>query len=130
MFNRIETAIKDGQKTILTEMLGDKLENLKSGDLRKALRRGDKFVDKVIEDAAEYIGIAVANLANIFNPDIIVLGGGIMDALEDEMFGIITEVAHEYMMAGVDKGLEIVTTKLGNDAGITGAAVLVRQQLK
>jgi glucokinase len=130
MFNRILAAAKDGQKTVLTEMLGDKLDNMKSGDLRKALRRGDKFVDQVVEDAAEYIGIAVANLANIFNPDIIVLGGGVMDALEDEMFGIITEVAHDYMMPGVDKGLEIVTSKLGNDAGITGAAVLVRQQLK
>jgi glucokinase len=130
MFNRIETAVKEGQKTILTEMLGEKLENMKSGDLRKALRRGDKLVDKIVEEAAEYIGIGVANLANLFNPEIIVLGGGVMDALEDEMFGIITEVAHDYMMAGVDKGLEIVTTKLGNDAGITGAAVLARKQLK
>ena len=130
MFNRIQAAVKDGQKTVLTEMLGDKLENLKSGDLRKAIRRGDKLVDKVVEDAAQYIGIAVSNLANLFNPDVIVLGGGVMDALEDEMFSIITEVAQDYMMPGVDKGLDIITTKLGDDAGITGAAVLIRQQIK
>jgi hypothetical protein len=53
-----------------------------------------------------------------------------IDALEDEMFSIITEVAHDYAMPGTDKGLEIIPTKLGNDAGITGAAVLARQQLK
>jgi glucokinase len=41
IFNRILAAVKDGQKTHLTDMLGDKLENLKSGDLRKAIRRGD-----------------------------------------------------------------------------------------
>lgn len=130
MFNRIQAAVKDGQKTLLTEMLGEKIDNLKSGDLRKALRRGDKFVEKVIEDAAEYIGIAVGNLVNLFNPEIVVLGGGVIDALEDEMVGIITEVAHDYTIPGSDKELEIIVSKLGNDAGITGAAVLARQQLK
>jgi glucokinase len=130
VFNRIQAAVKDGQKTVLTDMLGEKLENMKSGDLRKALRRGDKLVDQVIEEAAEYIGIAVGNLINLFNPEVIVLGGGMIDALEDEMFSIITEVAHDYAMPGTDKGLEIIPTKLGNDAGITGAAVLARQQLK
>lgn len=130
VFNRIQSAVKDGQKTILTEMLEDKFENLKSGDLRKALRRGDKFVEKVIEDASEYIGIAVGNLVNILNPEIVVLGGGMMDALEDEMLGIISEVAQEYAMPGSTKDLEIVASKLGDDAGITGGAVLVRKQLK
>jgi len=130
IFNRLQAAVKDGEKTILTDMLGEKLEGLRSGDLRKAIKRGDKLADKVVEDAAQYIGIAVSNLANLFNPDVIVLGGGVMAALEEEMFSIITEVAQDYMMPGVDKGLDIVTNKLGDDAGITGGAVLVRQQLK
>ena len=58
-------------------MLGDDLSDLRSGDLRKAIRRGDKFADKVVEGAAEYIGIGVANLVNIFSPEVVVLGGGI-----------------------------------------------------
>jgi len=130
MFNRIQSAVKDGQKTLLTDMLGDKLDSLKSGDLRKAIRRGDKFVEEVVEEAAEYIGIALGNLINLFNPEIIVLGGGVIDALEDEMLKIICKAAHTYAMTGSDKGLEIISSKLGDDAGITGAAVLVRKQLK
>lgn len=130
IFNRILAAVKDGQKTTLTEMLGDKLDNLKSGDLRKAIRRGDKFVERVVEDASEYIGIALGNLINLFNPELIVLGGGVIDALEDEMLSVITEVAHDYAFTGSDKDLDIVPSKLGDDAGITGAAVLVRKQLK
>jgi len=130
IFNRIQADVKDGQKTLLTEMLEDKFENLKSGDLRKAIRRGDKYVERVIEDASEYIGIAVGNLVNILNPEIVILGGGVMDALEDEMLGVISEVAHDYAMPGSTKDLEIVASKLGDDAGITGAAVLVRKHLK
>ncbi|MFN3408013.1 MAG: ROK family protein [Limisphaerales bacterium] len=130
IFNRIQQGVKDGQKTILTDLLDDKLEDLKSGDLRKAIRRGDKFVEKVVEEAAEYIGVAVGNLVNVLNPELVVLGGGVMDALEDEMLGIIAEVAHDYAMPGSNKDLEIVASKLGDDAGITGAAVLARKQLK
>ena len=130
IFRKIQTAIKDGQKTLLTEMLGDDLENLRSGDLRKAIKRGDKFVEGVIEEAAEYTGIAVANLINIFNPEIVVLGGGVIQALEDEMMAIIVETATDYAMPGTTKGIEIIASKLGDDAGIFGAAVLARMKTK
>lgn len=130
IFRRIQTAVKEGQKTLLTDMLGPNLEDLRSGDLRKAIRRGDKFVEKVVEEAAEYIGIAVGNLINIINPEVIVLGGGVLDALEDEMMAIIVETAKDYAMPGTAKGIEIVASKLGDEAGITGGAVLARRQLK
>lgn len=130
MFRRILGAIKDGQKTILAEMLGDDLDDLRSGDLRKAIRRGDKFIEKVVEDAAEYTGITVANIINLLNPEVVVLGGGVMDALEDEMLAIIIETAHDYAMQGTDKGIEIIASKLGDDAGITGGAVLAKRNSK
>lgn len=130
MFRRIQSAVKDGQKTVLTDMLGPDLGDMRSGDLRKAIKRGDKFVEKVVEDAAEYTGIAVANIINLINPEVIVLGGGVMDALEDEMLAIVIETAHDCAMQGTDKGIEIVATKLGDDAGITGGAVLARNQTR
>jgi glucokinase len=130
IFNRIKAGIKDGQKTLLTEMLGDDLSDLRSGDLRKAIRRGDKFVDKIVEEASEYIGIAVANLMNILNPDVIVLGGGVIEALGDEMMGVIVETAREYALSGTNKDVEIVASELGDSAGITGGAVLARQEAK
>ena len=130
IFRNIQSAVKDGQKTILTEMLGDDLKDLRSGDLRKAIRKGDKFTEKVIEDAAEYTGIAVANLINIFNPEVVVLGGGVIDALEDEMMAIIVETAQDYAMSGTTKGIEIIATKVGDDAGILGGAVLARKETK
>ena len=111
-------------------MLGGDLEDMRSGDLRKALRRGDKFVEKVIEEAAEYTGIAVANIINLINPEVVVLGGGVIDALEDEMLAIIVETAHYYSMQGTDKGIAIIASKLGDDAGITGGAVLAKRGTK
>jgi glucokinase len=130
IFQRIKAGIKDGEKTLLTEMLGDALEDLRSGDLRKAMRRGDKFVGKVIEQTAEYIGIGVANLVNILGPEVVVLGGGVIEALADEMTPIISKTAKEHAMPGTMKGVEIIASKLGDNAGITGAAVLARRETK
>ena len=128
IFRKIQSAVKDGQKTELTAMLGDDLKDLRSGDLRKAIKRGDKFVEKVVEQAAEYTGIAVANLINLFNPEIVVLGGGVIDALESEMMAIITETAHDYALNKSASNVEILPSKLGDEAGITGGAVLARKE--
>jgi glucokinase len=130
IFRSLHAAIKDGQKSVLTEMLGPDLTDLRSGDLRKAIRKGDKLVEKIVEEAAEYTGIAVANLINVFNPQIVVLGGGVIDALGDEMMAIIVETAEDYSMSGTNKGIEIVASKEGDDAGIIGAGVLARRATK
>ena len=127
IFRKIHAAVKDGQKTILTDMLGPDLTDLRSGDLRKAIRKGDDLVEKVIEEAAEYVGIAVANFMNIFNPQTIVLGGGVIDAMGDEMMAIIVATAGDYALNGTSKGVEIIASKTGDDAGIIGAAVLARK---
>jgi glucokinase len=130
IFQRIKEGVKDGQKTLLVDMLGDDLKDLRSGDIRKAIRRGDKFVDKVVEEASEYIGIATANLINIFNPEVVVLGGGVIEALQDEMMGVIVETVKDYAMPGTMRGVEIIASKLGDNAGITGGAVLARKEAK
>jgi glucokinase len=130
IFRSIQASVKKGQKTILTEMLGDDLADLRSGDLRKAIRRGDKLVEEVIEQAAKYTGVAVGNLMNLFNPDVIVLGGGIIEQLEHEMLPTIEKIAKKQALPGTAKSTEITATRLGDDAGITGGAVYVLRQTR
>jgi len=72
----------------------------------------------------------VANLVNIFNPEVVVLGGGVVEALSDEMLPTIIKTAKDHAMPGTIKGVEIISSKLGDNAGITGAAVLARRGTK
>jgi glucokinase len=130
LFRQVQQAVKEGQKTLLTNMLGDDLKDLRSGDLRKAIRQGDKFVQHIVEEAAKYSGIAVSNIINLLNPEVIVIGGGLMDALENEMMPVVIETAREHAFPGTDKGIKILPSKLGDDAGITGGAVLARRETK
>ena len=130
IFKKIEDAVKQDQVTILTEMLGKDLEDMRSGDLRRAIRRGDKFIKKIVEDAARYTGVAVANLINILNPEVVVLGGGIMEALEEQMMPIIQETALDYALEGTAQDVVIRASKLADDTGIVGGAVLARKLSK
>lgn len=127
IFRNIQSAVKEGQKTLLTDMLGPDLADMRSGDLRKAIRKGDKFVEKIVEEAAEYAGIGIANLINILNPEIVVVGGGVIEALESEMMPTIIKAAKEHVMPGTMDGIKIEASQLGDHAGITGAAVLARR---
>jgi glucokinase len=130
IFRAIRQAVDKGQKTVLTDMLGPDLADFRSGDLRKAIARGDKFVEKVVEQAAEYTGIAVGNLLNLFNPELIVLGGGVIEQLAGDMMPIIEKTAKAHALPGTAKGIDIRASKLGDDAGITGGAVLARRNTK
>ena len=129
IFQQLRLAVKAGRKTCLTEGRGDSLEGLRSGDLRKALRRNDKLVEEVVDGAAQWIGIAVANLVNTLSPEVVVLGGGVIAALADDMLAEIIEVARDNAMAGVMDKVEIIASKLGDDAGIIGGAVLARRMM-
>ena len=129
IFRNIEAAIKDGKETMLTEMLGKDLKGLRSGDIRKAIRRGDKLVEKIVAEAAEYTGLAIGNLVNLLNPEIVVLGGGVIEALTDEMMPTIVKSAKSHIMSGNGK-VDIIASKLGDNAGITGAAVLAREKTR
>jgi glucokinase len=129
LFQQIRAAVKEGQDTLLTEMLGRDLEDMRSGDLRKAIRRGDKLVARIVKEAAEHTGIAVANLANILGPEMILMGGGVIEALDQEMMPVITKTARDHAMDGALKDVQIVASQLGDHAGITGAAFLARREL-
>jgi len=129
LFRNIEAAIKDGKQTVLTDMLGKDLKGLRSGDIRKAIRRGDKVVEKIVEEAAEYAGLAVGNLVNLLNPEMVVMGGGVIEALTDEMMPTIVKSAKAHIMSGNGK-VDIIASKLGDNAGITGGAVLAREKTR
>jgi glucokinase len=124
ILQRLQSGLEKGHKSSLADALGPDMRNARSGDLKKALKRGDRSVAKAVDQAAVYTGIAVANVINLLNPEVIVLGGGVMDALEERMLPRITETAAKYAMKGTAQGIKIVASKLGDDAGITGGAVL------
>ena len=130
IFREIQAAVKGGEKTLLTAMLGKDLEDLRSRHIRKALRQGDELVQRVMDRAAEYTGIAVANLMNLLNPEVVVLGGGLIEALGELVVPDIVKTARAHALRGTAEGIQIQASVLGDRAGILGGAVIARRGTK
>lgn len=91
-------------------------------------KTGDQFAVQVVDQFAYYLGIALANAANILNPAVIVLGGGLSRA-GDFLAKRVRENVKKYIFPTMIESTEIKLAELGNDAGIIGAASLVLNEI-
>ncbi|MBF0217513.1 MAG: ROK family protein [Candidatus Omnitrophica bacterium] len=122
-------AIKSGKKSAITKIVGKNPSIIKSGALKKALKMKDQLVKKVLRTAAENIGISCVNLRHILDPDVIVLGGGLIEACGDYILPIIIKtVESDAYFASIPKA-NIVKASLGDDAAILGAVALIQAKL-
>ncbi|MEI6092100.1 MAG: ROK family protein [bacterium] len=85
---------------------------------------GDLFSKNILEESGRYLGIGIATIASIFDPDIIIIGGGFSSA-HKYLFPSAIEEAYKRSFKHVMDNIKIVRAKLGNDAGIVGAAKLL-----
>ncbi len=122
--------LKKGKKSILTKLTDGDLDLIRSGTLAKALRSKDKLTVKVFKQTTKYLGVGIGSIVNFLNPDMIVLGGGVVEALDDKFIDNIRKAAKKYALPDTLKGVQIVRAELGDDAGVLGAAALARQRLK
>jgi glucokinase len=113
--------IHQGERSILSEMVGGKIENITAEMVGKAARSGDKVSRDVIARAAFYLGIGMVNIANIFNPEMIVIGGG-MAELGEMIIEPGRRLVTERAFSISSRVVRIVTAQLGNEAGVYGAA--------
>ncbi|MED4163020.1 ROK family protein [Halalkalibacterium halodurans] len=88
------------------------------------IRRGDHDMQRLVEEAMDYLAIGIANIAHTVNPDVFVLGGGVMNA-DDLILPIVKEKVSRYLYPGLARSTTIVKAKLGGDSGVLGAAMLV-----
>ncbi len=89
----------------------------------EAARRGDAAALGAIEETARYLGMGIANLISVLNPQIVVLGGGLMQAC-DLMLDTIRREAHDWAQPIAARQGRIELTQLGEDAALIGAAKL------
>ena len=124
IFNKVKAAVNDGgELTQLVEADDDSVTRIRSGKLRRAIEAGDKLAVQVLDETCFYTGLAIANLCNILNPEVVALGGGLIEQLHHVMLPKIRDAALERIMPGA-RQVRIMATTLGDHAGITGAAIL------
>jgi glucokinase len=118
-----------GDAPYLAKKVGTDLADIRSGAIADAIENGDKSIKALVEQASESIGLAVVNLVHILCPDKVVLGGGLVEAMEDLIVGTVRKTARQNVMSVYKDRFEVVAAKLGDDAGVLGAAACARQEL-
>ena len=88
------------------------------------MRAGDKYAKAVVDKYIKYLAAGITNTINIFQPDILCIGGGVCNEGDPLLLPMKELVAKEVYTRNSEKNTEIVIAKLGNDAGIIGAAFL------
>lgn len=115
-------------RSALTDVM-DKHGKLTAADVAEAAGNGDALAVEVFSEAMRCLGIGVASVVNVFNPEIVVIGGGVSQAGEmvfDPVRRFVAE--HTYKLAAAS--VQIVPAELGDAAGAVGAALFAREELK
>ncbi|MBW8885018.1 MAG: ROK family protein [Planctomycetia bacterium] len=111
-----------GEAPHLIAAAGTDLANIRSGVLAEAIQAGDVAIEKIVERAARLIGWAVGDVVNLLAPDIIVLGGGLVEAMPKLIVEEVERAARERAAPPFSKHFKVAAAKLGDDAVVRGAA--------
>ncbi|MDB4349468.1 ROK family protein [Omnitrophica bacterium] len=127
MIRELIRIIKSGKKTVLRRMTSKGLSHLTPEVLYKAARYGDRFAIDFWKTVGTRIGIALTGVINLLNPDRIIIGGGVAGAGRF-LFMPIRDTVKNRAMEAQRKHIKVVKAKLGLDAGLIGAAILVHTE--
>ncbi len=116
-----------GEAPNLLADAGTKISDIRSGVLARSIKAGDRVVERIVRDAAGWIGIGVANTVNLLLPDTILLGGGLVEELPDLFVEEVTRAARSRVMPAFKGMFKVKTAQLGDDACVWGAATWARK---
>lgn len=123
----IRAAIDSGKRSIITKLAKGNLAVIKSKALKEAILKKDPVVTKIMGRVATVLGRACISINHIFNPEMIVLGGGVMEACGDHLLPSIKKIFKEDPFFKKFKPCQIVEAVLKDDAVILGAVALFRR---
>jgi glucokinase len=117
-------ALQHGRQSVLRERCGDDPERVDARMVFAAAHDGDPLCAEIVARVAHLLGVAIANLANLLDPEMFIVGGGVAQA-GDCLFRPLRDTARNYVCSFLADRLLIVPAELGDDAGLIGAGLAV-----
>ncbi|WP_010678117.1 ROK family glucokinase [Bacillus timonensis] len=121
-------AIQGGNDSSILRTKFEKTNDITSKDVFEAAEKGDKLAQEVIDNVTYHLGLALSHVANGLNPEKIVIGGGVSKA-GDQLLLPLRKQFERFAFPRVAEAAEIAIARLGNDAGVIGAAYLAKTKL-
>ncbi len=121
---RANEVVAEGRPTILA----GRREEIEAIDVAEAAEQGDELAREIIAEAGHALGIGVRNLLHLFNPSVVVIGGGV-SRIGPRLWDPMWEVVNRDCMEQYRQGLKILPAALGDDSGLIGAGLLAHELL-
>ncbi len=118
-----------GRPSVLSDVVSQRNDDepggtaIRSGVLAKAVEQGDELATETVIQAGTFLGLGLASAINLLNPQRIILGGGVIEAV-DLLFSVASNHARREALPTPANAIEIVRAKLGDHAGVVGAALI------
>lgn len=125
---RALAAINQGQKSKIMELVNDDLDKIDGKVVHHAATLGDGLAVEVLKESGRYLGVGIANLINVMNPEIVVISGGVSKAGQF-ILEPIKAVVEERVLNKDAKKTDIFISKLGAYGTVIGALTLVLDDL-
>jgi glucokinase len=125
---RITKAIRKGIPSVFGEKMARRSGRLKSGELSEAVAAGDLVATREVRRAAHYLGLGLGSLINVLGPELVIVGGGVAEALGEPWIEHVRASARAQTLYDPDGTILIERASLGDDAGILGASLLARER--
>ena len=122
----IREAVAAGNKSAIVELCGGNLDVIKSGAIAKALKMNDKVVSAIVRYAAQVIGYACLTVRHFIDPEVIILGGGVIEACQKFMMPVIDAVISSDQLPSAPSNRRILISSLGDNAVVLGAVALAQ----
>jgi glucokinase len=122
-----EVLVREEGESALPGMVHGKLEDITAQTVYDAAKQGDPVASEIVRDTARYLGAGVANLLNIFNPDTVVIAGGVT-AAGDALFVPLRAEVRRRAFGPAVRAVKIVAGTLPGTAGVVGAVASFKQQ--
>ncbi len=122
---RIEGALKKGRKSVILNYL-ENGKSISSHMIHDAIIEGDELVTQCVDEAAEYLSGGVASVINFINPQLIILGGGLIEAV-DYFYNQVIKKAKAKSLPVPAESIVFKKAALGDFSGVIGAAFLEEQ---
>jgi glucokinase len=119
----LQKRIGQGEKTVLEEAVMKKGRRLKTSELKEACESGDELAIRAVKRSAKAVGMAMANVFNVFSPDVFVLGGGVAVDVGASYLADVRRWAEAFAFTQELGKVRVEPAALGDDAGLLGAAL-------
>jgi len=128
LIERAIRRVQDGRQTLIAQSVEYRLGSITPALISHAAEQGDAVAREVLEETARYLGIGVANLLQLYNPELVIIGGPLAQAgryLMEPLQRTVRARAHRVPATSC----KLAFAELGSDAALVGTSILVKQHL-